>query len=58
MYTFYKQYMIRFKEENGKIIVTSIIANGNFQCLYGEKTYNSMAEVERDIDSGVYGCRT
>lgn len=49
MITFYKEYMIQYNErpmrdsyskqnEHPKqIVVTSIVANGNFHCMYGER---------------------
>ena len=68
MITFYKQYMIQYDErprrdeysnrnESPKqIVVTSIVANGNFHCMYGERIYDSLDDVKRDIDAGRYGC--
>lgn len=56
MRTEYKQYTILFEEKDGKIVVSSIIANGNFQCIYGERIYDSLSSLKRDIDDGKYGC--
>lgn len=54
MITFYKEYMIQYNErpvqdsyskqnERPKqIVVTSIVANGNFHCMYGERIYDSL----------------
>ncbi len=62
MIAFYKQYMIHYDErprqdESSKqIVVTSIVANGNFKCMYGERIYDSLDDVKRDIDEGRYGC--
>ena len=55
MVRFYKQFMYQYKERDGKIVVTSIIAHGNFQCIYGEKVYDSFKDLEDDLDSGKYG---
>lgn len=52
----YKQYTIFYEEKEGKIIVTSIIANGNFTCMYGNRIYNSFEDLKKDIDDGKYGC--
>lgn len=52
----YKQYTIFYEEKNGKIVVSSILANYNFQCIYGERIYDSLNEVKRDIDAGKFGC--
>lgn len=55
MITFYKEYMIQYNErpvqdsyskqnERPKqIVVTSIVANGNFHCMYGERIYDSLS---------------
>ncbi len=51
----YKHFMIFYEEQNGKIIVSSIIAHGNFQCMYGTRTYDSLSDVKKDIDNGTYG---
>ena len=62
MITFYKQYMIQYDvrpRRDGspkQIVVTSIVANGNFNCMYGERIYDSLDDVKRDIDEGKYGC--
>lgn len=62
MITFYKQYMIQYDERPRRdglpkqIVVTSIVANGNFNCMYGERIYDSLDDVKRDIDEGKYGC--
>ena len=53
----YKGYMIFYKEEGGKIVVTSIIFGGNFQCMYGTRIYDSLSDVKADIDAGKYGGR-
>ena len=64
MITFYKQYMIQYDERPRRdgspkqIVVTSIVANGNFNCMYGERIYDSLDDVKRDIDAGRYGCST
>ena len=55
MVTFYKHFMIQYKERDDRVIVTSIIAHGNFQCVYGERIYASLDDVKSDIDSGRYG---
>ena len=55
MYTLYKQFMIIYDQEGSKIVVKSIIANGNFQCLYGHRTYDSIEDVKKDIDNKRYG---
>ena len=66
MITFYKEYMIQYNErpvqdsyskqnERPKqIVVTSIVANGNFHCMYGERIYDSLEDVKHDIDEGRY----
>lgn len=68
MITFYKEYMIQYNErpvqdsyskqnERPKqIVVTSIVANGNLHCMYGERIYDSLEDVKHDIDEGRYGC--
>ena len=68
MITFYKEYLIQYNErpvqdsyskqnERPKqIVVTSIVANGNFHCMYGERIYDSLEDVKHDIDEGRYGC--
>lgn len=55
MVEFYKHFMIQYEERDDKIVVKSIIAHGNFQCMYGERTYNSLSDVKDDIDDGKYG---
>lgn len=55
MVAFYKHFMYQYEERNGKIVVTSIIAHGNFQCIYGERIYNSHDDLKKDFDSGKYG---
>lgn len=52
----YKQYTILYEEKEGKIIVSSITANGNFVCMYGTRTYDSFEDLKNDIDAGKYGC--
>lgn len=52
----YKQYTILYEEKDGKIIVSSITANGNFVCMYGTRTYDSFEDLKNDIDAGKYGC--
>lgn len=55
MVTHYKHFMIFYESKNGMIVVTSIIAHGNFQCIYGERTYLSLDDLKRDIDAGKFG---
>lgn len=55
MVTYYEQYMIIYEEKDGKIVVKSIIANGNFQCMYGEVIYNSLSDLKADLAKGRYG---
>ncbi len=47
--------MIIYEEKDGKIVVKSIIANGNFQCMYGEVIYNSLSDLKADLAKGRYG---
>ena len=66
MITFYKEYIIQYNpvqdsyskqnERPKQIVVTSIVANGNFHCMYGERIYDSLEDVKHDIDEGRYGC--
>lgn len=51
----YKQFMIFYEKKGSQIVVTSIIANGNYQCMYGTRTYDSLDAVKRDIDAKRYG---
>lgn len=51
----YKHFMIHYHESGAKIIVTSVIAHGNYQCMYGEHIYNSLSDVKKAIDAGRYG---
>lgn len=55
MVAFYKQFMYQYEKKDGKIVVTSIIAHGNFQCIYGTRTYASISDLEKDFDAGKYG---
>ena len=55
MVAHYKHFMVLYEERNGKIVVTSVIAHGNFQCMYGERVYDSLEDVKKDIDAGRYG---
>lgn len=55
MVAYYKHFMIRYEESQGKIIVKSIIANGNYQCIYGERVYNTLDDLKKDIDNKRYG---
>lgn len=55
MYTTYKHFMILYDIVDGKIVVKSIIANGNYQCMYGTRTYDSLEDLKRDIDNKRYG---
>lgn len=55
MYMLYKHFMILYDEVDGKIEVKSIIAHGNYQCLYGHKIYDSLEDLKRDIDNKRYG---
>lgn len=55
MVAYYEQYMIIYEEKDSKIIVKSIIANGNFQCMYGEVIYNSLDDLKADLAKGRYG---
>lgn len=55
MVAFYKQFMYQYKEKDGKIIVTSIVAHGNFHCIYGERVYDSINALHKDLDDGKYG---
>ena len=55
MIAYYNQYMIYYEEKDGKIVVKSIIANGNFQCMYGERVYDSLDDLKTDLANGRYG---
>ena len=55
MTAFYKHFMIRYEQQGSKILVTSIIAHGNFQCMYGTRIYDSLDALKRDLDNKVFG---
>lgn len=55
MVELYKHFMYQYTEKNGKFVVTSIIAHGNFQCIHGERVYDSLSDLKKDLDNGKYG---
>lgn len=55
MYALHKHFTIVYRELTDRIVVTSIVAHGNYSCMYGEKEYPSIYDVIRDIDAGKFG---
>ena len=55
MVGFHKHFMFQYTEKDGKIIVSSIIAHGNFQCTYSKHIYDSIDDLKKDLDDGKFG---
>lgn len=51
----YKHFTIFFEEKDNKIVVTSILAHYNYECIHGTRIYDSLKDVVRDIDDGKFG---
>lgn len=50
----YKNYFIRYRIEDGKVVVTSAIADWNFTCSNGGETFDSVDDLKRAIDNGLW----
>ena len=50
----YKNYFVQYEVKDGKVVLSSAVADGNFICSYGGKTFDSVEDLKKYIDSGVW----
>ena len=50
----YKNYLVLYEIKNGKVVLLSAVADGNFTCSYGGKTFDPVEDLKKYIDSGVW----
>ena len=50
----YKRYFVQYEEKDGKIVVSSAVADGNFICSYGGQSFDSVEDLKKYIDSGAW----